>query len=55
MWYEAERLLRDYFEAVTLYQVVIEGRCPVLSQGRNFVALTQDERDALAEGAPAEE
>ena len=55
VWCEAERLLRDYFEAVTLYQVVIEGRCPILRGGHSFVALTPEERAELAEGAPTEE
>lgn len=49
IWCEAERLLRDYLDAVTLYQVVVEGRCPVLANGPGFVALTPQEcaaRDA---------
>jgi hypothetical protein len=48
-------MLRDYFEAVTLYQIVVEGRCPYLRNGHDFVVLTQEECAALAEGAPTEE
>lgn len=55
IWCEAERILRDYFDAVTLYDVVVEGRCPVLRHGHDFVALTKEERAALVEGTSAEE
>lgn len=54
VWCEAECILRDYFDAVTLQQVVIEERCPYLKHGHEFVVLTKDEKAALDEGAPAE-
>ena len=54
IWCEAERLLRDFFDAVTLYQAVIEQRCPYLVGGNAFVALTPEEKGLVSEGAPAE-
>lgn len=48
LWCEADRMLRDYFDSVTLYQVVVEGRCPTLRGGHDFVPLTPDERRELA-------
>ena len=38
IWTRAQTLMRDYLSAVTLYQVVVEGRYPVLEQGCHFVA-----------------
>lgn len=55
IWCEAQRILSDFFESITLYQVVIEERCPRLRDGRTFVALTKDEYAALDQGAPTEE
>ncbi|MDO5118628.1 MAG: Rrf2 family transcriptional regulator [Coriobacteriales bacterium] len=55
VWCEAERMLRDYFDAVTLYQIVIEGRCPYPRNGHDYVVLTPGEHAALAEGTPTEE
>lgn len=54
IWCEAERLLRDYFDAVTLYQVVVEQRCPYPLGGHAFAALTPDEIRQAEKGAPAE-
>ena len=51
VWCEADRILKDYFSAVTLYQLVIEQRYPRLRHGHDFAALTQDEYAAIAEGA----
>ena len=48
IWCEAERLLRDYFDAVTLYQAAVEGRIPTLLEGRGFTPLTREERANLA-------
>lgn len=48
IWDEADQLLHDYFDAVTLYQVVMEGRRPVLRNGHDFVAMTSEECVALA-------
>lgn len=38
IWCEAERLLQDYFDAITLYEVVIEGKCPMPVHGHEFEA-----------------
>jgi Rrf2 family protein len=54
IWCEAESLLRDYFDAVTLYQVVMEQRCPYPLNGHAFVALTPEELKQAKEGTPAE-
>ena len=55
IWCEAARLLRSYFDAVTLHQVVIEGRYPTLSDGSEFVVQTSGDCAVLAEGTPTEE
>lgn len=47
LWKGARRLMRDYLDAVTLYQVVSEGRAPVLVHGQEFAALNAEERAAL--------
>lgn len=36
VWCEAERILRDYFDSVTLYQVVVEHLHPALSDDNKF-------------------
>ena len=36
IWCEAERILRDYFDSVTLYQVVCEHKHPMLDEGSHF-------------------
>lgn len=36
IWCEAERILRDYFSSVTLYEVVAEHKHPVLAGGQGF-------------------
>ena len=54
IWCEAERLLRGFFDAVTLYQAVIEHRCPYPVNGYSFVVLTPKEKGRAVEGAPAE-
>ena len=48
LWLQANYLLRDLFDSVTLYEVVMEGRCPVLREGYQFEALTLEERTKLA-------
>lgn len=48
IWQGAERLVSDYLESVTLYQVVIERRSPALRDDCEFVALTDEERAAIA-------
>lgn len=47
IWCEAERLLRDYFDSVTLHQVVIERRCPMPVAGHDFKPMTREERKTL--------
>ncbi|WP_077598527.1 RrF2 family transcriptional regulator [Olsenella urininfantis] len=37
IWCEAERLLRRYFSSVSLYEVVMEHKHPVLEKGNGFV------------------
>lgn len=49
IWSGAQKLLKDYLSAVTLYQVVMEGRYPVLEQGCHFVASESQERATLSE------
>lgn len=49
IWCEAESILHDFFDSVTLYQVVVEKRCPMLVPGHQFVALTPEERQAMLE------
>ena len=36
IWSEAEAMLCSYFSAVTLYEVVVEGKVPVLKGGCSF-------------------
>jgi Rrf2 family protein len=55
VWCGAARLLRSYFDAVTLYQVVIEGRYPVLSSGNDFVVQPAENCATAPEGTPTEE
>lgn len=45
---QADNLLRELFNSVTLYDVVIEGRCPMLREGYQFVARTPEECASLA-------
>lgn len=47
IWCEAERLLRDFFDSITLHQAAVEGRIPMLVAGSGFVAMTDEEREAL--------
>ena len=44
IWCEAERMLRDYFGSVTLYQVVIEDKHPVMGGGHRFDVVGRDGR-----------
>lgn len=37
MWCEAERMMRNYFNSATLYDVVVERKHPILSKGNEFV------------------
>ena len=50
-------VLRNWQEsdAVTLYQVVIEGRYPVLSSGNDFVVQPAENCATAPEGTPTEE
>ncbi|MBM6775378.1 RrF2 family transcriptional regulator [Olsenella profusa] len=48
VWCNAERLLRSFFSAVTLYQAVVEGRSPLFDGGFRLVGL--DEARAAAHG-----
>ena len=36
VWCEAENILRDYFDAMTIYDVVVERKHPALSKGNTF-------------------
>ncbi|WP_058270773.1 RrF2 family transcriptional regulator [Olsenella massiliensis] len=36
VWCEAENILRSYFDAMTLHDVIIEHKHPVLSKGNRF-------------------
>ncbi len=46
VWCEAERILHDYFQSVTLYEVVVEGKLPMLAKGSDFVLRARAPREA---------
>ena len=48
IWCEAERMLRDYFNAVTLYQAAVEGLFPTMSGGHHFDLIQAKDRADLA-------